>query len=125
MTHLRKLGADVAFLQEMHLKNPAHKQLFKNCKNDPELFKISKYNRYLEIFKPSSEKNKYFFSQPHNSYSRIDYFFLVLCSQTKSRDGGMCNKIKSGDVCVCACQLRGSTQPQCGYKKPLYNLVQG
>lgn len=30
LAHLRKLGADVAFLQETHLKNHAHKQLYKN-----------------------------------------------------------------------------------------------
>ncbi len=30
MAHLGKLGADVAFLQETHLKNQAHKQLYKN-----------------------------------------------------------------------------------------------
>lgn len=30
LAHLRKLGADVAFLQETHLKNHTHKQLNKN-----------------------------------------------------------------------------------------------
>lgn len=30
LAHLGKLGADVAFLQETHLKNQAHKQLSKN-----------------------------------------------------------------------------------------------
>ncbi len=30
LAHLGKLGADVAFLQETHLKNQAHKQLYKN-----------------------------------------------------------------------------------------------
>lgn len=28
--HLRKMGADIAFVQETHLKNNAHKQLYRN-----------------------------------------------------------------------------------------------